>query len=112
MSLALDFSLQIAHSNTDSMDKVDTLHWLRLIGLTALRLMTIPSPQGYPTEEDLQSGQLIQALPKIPVQSTAIYVVIPHRHFVPPKVQAFMRHLDDYFQHQYAWYVSPNLSKS
>ncbi|WP_180007835.1 MULTISPECIES: LysR family transcriptional regulator [unclassified Acinetobacter] len=63
-------------------------------------------------EDDLQSGRLIQVLPAIPVQSTAIYVVIPHRHFVPPKVQAFMQHLDDFFQHQYAWYVSPNLSKN
>lgn len=63
-------------------------------------------------EDDLLSGRLVQVLPAIPVQSTAIYVVIPHRHFVPPKVQAFMQHLDDFFQHQYAWYISPNLSEN
>ena len=76
----------------------------------ALAGLGISNHSVWHVENDLQSGQLIQILPHIQVQSTAVYAVIPHRNFVPAKVHAFIQHLEQYFQNKYKWFISPGLS--
>ena len=77
----------------------------------ALAGLGISNHSVWHVDDDLQSGRLIQILPNLQVQSTAIYAVIPHRNFVPAKVQALIQHLEQYFQHDFPWFISPNLAK-